>query len=433
MLELNCAKNTWIPPAICEDAIITEVLNKKYVSDHLECLHIFRTEPYIDTIYINYHANRNSIQAHRFTIHEGYRWDIEAENLFHDRCVKNPSCEYDGGQINEIYNRFASEHPEWHIKRYYTKGLRLLDHIYNCIKENTAKEILYKSGLDELAAHIDELDEINLLATKPSDLYDGLSMKILRSVNREDGARLVKDQSTRQFLKDLNIKFPETFADKLNDAQCRYLSFLIKGNLVVGEVGRLFSSRRRNLSQVWCKSQFDMFLLEEKREQEILEMCKVYAGIDPIYADYIKFLGSDELKQLDYYLNQNRENYDKAIRRSNRKRDYSWQERGKLYCIRYPQTINDFCREAVYMRNCLISYVEAMINNDTTILFMRRADEPNKPYITIEIYQERLMQAYHRFNEDCNSDEADWIREYCSRHGISVESFKFNAEEDELF
>ncbi len=85
------------------------------------------------------------------------------------------------------------------------------------------------------------------------------------------------------------------------------------------------------------------------------------------------------------------------------------------------------------MRNCLISYVEAMINNDTTILFMRRADEPNKPYITIEIYQERLMQAYHRFNEDCTPDEADWIREYCSRHGISVESFKFNAEEDELF
>ena len=437
MLEINCANNTWNPPAICETAIISGVLNENYISDHLECLYIFRTEPYIDSIYIEYYADKKSARTHRFTIHEGYRWDTVSENIFHDKCVKNSGCKYDGGQINKIYDRCASEHPEWHVKRYYTNGLRLLDHVYNCVKENTAKEILYKSGLDELAAHIDEMDEINLLASKPSDLYNGLSMKALRSVNCEDGARLVKDHDTRLFLKELNLKFPETFTERLNDAQCRYLSFLIKGDLFVGEVGRLFASRRRNLSRMWCRSQFDMFLFGEKLEQEILERRDLYAKLDPIYADYIRSLPeqscSDQLKQLDFYLRQNREKYDAAIRRSNRKREYSWQERGEKYYVRYPQTINDFCREAIYMRNCLISYVEAMINNDTTILFMRKADEPNKPYITIEIYQGKLMQAYHRFNKDCSEDEAEWIRKYCFRHRISTGSFKFNNEEDELF
>ncbi len=74
-----------------------------------------------------------------------------------------------------------------------------------------------------------------------------------------------------------------------------------------------------------------------------------------------------------------------------------------------------------------------MIKNDTTILFMRKADDVNKPFITIEIYDGELMQAYHRFNKDCTKEEAEWIREYCKRHGIKEGRYKFDAEVDELF
>ena len=85
------------------------------------------------------------------------------------------------------------------------------------------------------------------------------------------------------------------------------------------------------------------------------------------------------------------------------------------------------------MQNCLISYVEALIKNDTTILFMRRADDVNQPFITIEVYDGELMQAYHRFNTDCTKEEAEWINAYCARHGILTGKFKYNAFEDELF
>lgn len=85
------------------------------------------------------------------------------------------------------------------------------------------------------------------------------------------------------------------------------------------------------------------------------------------------------------------------------------------------------------MMNCLMTYVEAYIKNDTTILFMREADDVNAPYITIEIYDNTLMQAYHRFNEDCTSEEADWILSYSKRHGIKTDKFMFDAEVDELF
>ncbi len=85
------------------------------------------------------------------------------------------------------------------------------------------------------------------------------------------------------------------------------------------------------------------------------------------------------------------------------------------------------------MENCLLTYIEAVIENDTTILFMRKADDINTPFITIEIYDGQLMQAYHRFNKDCTDEEADWIRGYCTRHGIGLDKFSFNAEVDELF
>ncbi len=297
--------------------------------------------------------------------------------------------------------------------------------------------MLYKADLDELAANLDVIDELNLLATKPSDIYDGLSMKLLRSINCPDGAALISKAEDRQFIKELNFKFPDTFEDKLNDAQCRYIKTLIKGDLVVGEVGRLFRSRKRDLAKVWTRSMFDTFMARERHDRRVADLCKIYGAMDPIYDNYIKHVvdpaTDDNIHQLEFYLLLHREEYDKKIRRSNRKRNEDWQERGDKYIIRYPQTINDFCREALYMQNCLLTYVEALVKNDTTILYMREANNVNQPFITIEVYNGELMQAYHRFNKDCTVEEARWITDYCFRHDISTGKFKFNARVDELF
>lgn len=437
MFELNDDKNTWTPPDIGKevtDEAVRAANDRTYGAAYL---HIFRTQPYIDSVYIRFGDKEAPCLIRRFTVCEGYTWDSESEEFFHQNCVKVLGCGYDGGLIEEIYKNYSSVHSGWHLKRYYTNGLRLVDHIYNCIRENTAKEMLYKSGLDELAANIDELDEIDLLAGKPSEIYDGLSMKVLRSLNCPDGARLLGAKSVREFIKELNKSFPDIFKGKLNDAQCRYILTLIKGDLVVGEVGRLFRSRKDDLSRMWSKSVFETFMESERHEREAKDLCSIYGEIDPIYADYVKDaqnLRTDPtLKQLEFYLIRNRDEYDNRIRRSNRKRDPAWQEKDDTYIIRFPQTINDFCRESVYMRNCLLAYVDALINNDTTILFMRRLEDPNAPFITIEIYENELKQAYHRFNTDCTADEAEWIRAYCRRHGIGCSGFAFNVHQDLLF
>jgi hypothetical protein len=171
---------------------------------------------------------------------------------------------------------------------------------------------------------------------------------------------------------------------------------------------------------------------KKSREHELMQIMKGLERIDPLYKKCLKSVRYS-IEELRHYLLNNRKDYDKAIARSNRKRIYEWQERTEGYMVRYPQTINDFCREAIYMQNCLLAYVEPYINNDTTLLFMRKKDDINMPFITIEIYKNELMQAYHRFNEDCTKEEANWIREYCRRHGIDCSRYQFDKSVDRLF
>lgn len=426
MLEIVQRKDSWKPTELSYKQI--EQIVSKHVNPEnkqKEWLIVFRVVPYIDSIYVydEEYNLKSPDYVKRFTFCDNNVWSFSDEQFFINNCVENKSCAFDYGCMDEIFKYYSSEKPDWHLQRYYTKSLRLLDHIYHCMRKNTIKEILYKSGLDELAAKADLIDEVDLLSTKPADLYDGVSIRSLKALNCKDGAELLLNRDYRGFIKGLQKSFPMLFKDKLNDAQCRYMKRLIDGELTVDEVGRLFMARKSDLSKIWCHSLYEVFIQKEQIGMETEEIKR----IDPIYKEFInKECRGDArengiVNQLVYYLLRNREVYDNRIRVANRKRNYEWQERNDDYIVRYPQTINDYCREAVYMRNCLITYVEAVIHNDTTIMFMRKADNNDTPYITLEVYKNRLMQAYHRFNAECTEEEMEWIERYCVRHGIWID------------
>ena len=441
MLEYGIA-NTWKPEELTIEEVADFIkacrdMKESVEQGYQDFLIITRIEPYIDSVYLHFpDFSYKPDVVIRFPFHEGYMWPVRDRLIFDERCLNNKKLVFSTDRIQPIYERYRTLHPEWHLSRYHTESIRLLDHIYNCMQTNTVREILYKSGLDNLAAYSGYMDEINLLATKPSDLYDDISMRTLRAMNCREGALLLSTAEYRENIKYLQTHYPDIFKEKMNDAQCRYIRDLIDHRLTPGEVGRLYRSARLRLMMIWCESQYEMFVTMEKYRQTVSESIRMLNKIDPIYRDYLpqrpEELSSNlyNYEKLSKYLLQEREKYDRAIRVSNRKRNPEWQERDHGYVIRYPQTINDFFREAVYMHNCLSGYVDAVINNETTILFMRQLDDVNKPYITIEVYQNRLVEAYHRYNFDCTSEEAEWIREYCQRHDIDDSGYHFNREFD---
>lgn len=440
ILEMHSKQSDWLPPAVNLHEIALRAGKAMNITGQKLCFYIFKTEPYIDALFIRFDKKTRPDLIKRFTFREGFYWDYSDERFFHVNCIRSGICSCLSGPFDKIYSHYSALHPDWHLKRYYTHDLRLLDHIYNCMQQNTVKEMLYKSGLDEFAVHIDDLDEINLLASKPSDLYDGLSMRVLRALNCPDGVSLLNTSNNRQYLCALSNKYPDIFDSPLNDAQCCYLSMLIKGQLTPGETGRLFREKKQNYDGLWCRSIFAMKLAGEKSLLDFISFKKQFrdeiASHDPIYMDYMDRIEPDsdltEAKLITWYLTVKKDEFNRRFRVSNRFRVYEWQERTPEYIFRYPQTINDFVREAVYMRNCLLSYLEAVVDNDTTIVFMRKANNVNMPFITLEIQRNMLKQAYHRFNQDCTPEEAEMVKAWCKHHGILTGLFTFNVMVDEL-
>ncbi|MCR5101657.1 MAG: PcfJ domain-containing protein [Butyrivibrio sp.] len=493
MLELKIGTNNWNPPCIPEDLMQRIMDMVSYFTEDVKCLLFLRIRPYIDTIYVDYNHANDRAQIKRFVFHDDYVWTAEQEILFTELCLNDPECCYRYDYFDEIFDFYDKLHPEWKLKRYYTDSMRLLDQIYHCMRKNTVKELLYKCGLDMLAKYSGGIDELDLLSSSPSEIYGGISIRVLRSLNCNEGGRMLCKKEIRSLIKKMVKMRPDFFDGLLNDAQCLYIEYLCNYNLTLKEITRLYSEKREELSRIWCKTQIMDFFQKVKCEERLSELdkidriyekyfnvnnrknlgymldyllkkreqdsisCfieiddKIYAKLLTVVNDGINFVyildcllkkrGQDRISELikidkiyKKLLNgKNRNNlvdileclldkrdyYNRLIRVSNRSRNPEWQERDKGYIIRYPQTINDFCRESVYMSNCLFDYLDAMINNDTTILFMRKCDAVNEPFICIEIYENSLKQAYHSYNRKCTEDEISWLKAYCKRHKIS--------------
>ncbi|WP_035769936.1 PcfJ domain-containing protein [Butyrivibrio sp. NC2002] len=429
MLELKVGENTWNPPDLSEE--VMRLIEKKctYSEESHEKILFLRIRPYIDLLYVDYKLKGSPGvgRVERFVFHENYVWTFEQEQLFAESCLNNQNCKYKYGFFDEIYDYYNEIHPEWKLKRYYTESVRLLDHIYHCMRKNTVKELLYKCGLDMLAKFSDGIDDFNLLAGSPSEVYGDVPMRALRRLNCEEAAKMLCHEQYRNLFKVLASSYSTIFDQPLNDAQCAYIKHLYDRKLTPKEIGRLYLGRRSELSGLWNVRQFKDFLSKLKVIERVGELGK----IDQIYEKYLcETDDKGQLGEIEYYLLGDRKHYDRMIRVSNRKRNYAWQERDGQYVVRYPQTINDFCREAVYMSNCLLGYVDAFMDNTTTIMFLRREENVNEPFITMEIYKGELTQAYHRFNQDCTTEEAIWIKGFCYRHGIGCSGFYFDRAID---
>ncbi len=379
MLEIIARQNTWLPPIIDDkyiDRILKEIRVVTY--DSYDWIQFVCTEPYIDFLCISVRdADMDNCVMHRFTFHENYCWNSDDEEEFEQIFLRSSyPVLYEPFCLDRIFGYYSKEYPGWHLNRYFTHPERLLDHIHHCFKRNTIKELLYKSGLDDLAFRAPKPHEVNLLATSPAEIYE-VPYRVVKAVNCEYGAILLSEQRNRELLQVLNHRYPDIFKTALNDAQCSYLARLLNGDLEWPEINRLFTASRKRLSNMWSRNQYMMFVNGEETRVKQDERDKALARLDPVYEKYIDRIGIIEKQKIEFYLLDKRAEFDRDIRISNRKRDATWQERDGVYAVRYPQTINDFCREAIYMSNCLLTYLEAFVENETTILFMRKEESIN--------------------------------------------------------
>lgn len=99
--------------------------------------------------------------------------------------------------------------------------------------------------------------------------------------------------------------------------------------------------------------------------------------------------------------------FDEKVFKNNR--DESLEMTYKDYVFIYPKTTQDIKDEAVQMHNCVASYIQRVLDEECHILFLRKKNEPDKSLVTIEVRNNRIVQAYRVCNTPTTEEDNEAI------------------------
>lgn len=75
------------------------------------------------------------------------------------------------------------------------------------------------------------------------------------------------------------------------------------------------------------------------------------------------------------------------------------------YIFIYPDSTQDIKDEAVSQNNCVASYIDRVINGECHILFLRKKNKPDDSLVTIEVRNNKIVQARRRFNDPVTDED----------------------------
>lgn len=79
-------------------------------------------------------------------------------------------------------------------------------------------------------------------------------------------------------------------------------------------------------------------------------------------------------------------------------RRYGYAEMGLI--VIPPHSAKEITREGDKLHHCVGRYVGTVVKSNTTILFVRKASAPEKPYCTMEVKHGDVVQARIQNNDD---------------------------------
>ena len=82
------------------------------------------------------------------------------------------------------------------------------------------------------------------------------------------------------------------------------------------------------------------------------------------------------------------------------------------YRIIYPKAVQDIKDEASQQHHCVATYIDSVINGECDILFLRNKEEPDKSLVTMEVRNNKVVQARGKFNRDLTSKEQEMVDRY---------------------
>ena len=88
----------------------------------------------------------------------------------------------------------------------------------------------------------------------------------------------------------------------------------------------------------------------------------------------------------------------------------------KDYCIVTPKTAQDLLDEAASNHNCLASYISRIAKGETFVVFLRRKEDPEETFLTVEVKDKKILQIEgygnnYYFDNDVKEFIEKWAKE----------------------
>ena len=100
----------------------------------------------------------------------------------------------------------------------------------------------------------------------------------------------------------------------------------------------------------------------------------------------------------------------------------------KNYVFIYPKCTQDIKTEAANMNNCVASYIDRVIDGYCDILFLRKKDSPEESLVTIEVANNKIVQAKRRFNDPVTQEDQEAIDYWNKKFSKENNKNKINKE-----
>lgn len=87
---------------------------------------------------------------------------------------------------------------------------------------------------------------------------------------------------------------------------------------------------------------------------------------------------------------------------------YQMKDGNRKFLLLTPKSVDDLVNEGEHMHNCVGTYADRVARGECDILFLRKSENPEESYITIEIDPRNgtIRQAREKYNKDVESEEA---------------------------
>jgi len=323
------------------------------------------------------------------------------------------------------------------------KGITITDVISSCEDVNYGRflEFLQRSHYGGGISNIGSiLKEVNNFANYEQLFSAGIGLQIIKDANNRFFKYSINEipKALIKLLKEYpEIKLDNYFLDFFKQHQDNtlsaynqeYISLTKEDITLILKSGYSQNYYSSTSPRIFYVNLFLDFGYTIKGLMNYMDYLKTFEGLDDmlwnireIY-DYARLMNMLSLK-FDKYPRHFLTTHKIASRNYNRMKQYYDEKQFEKridkrlertfgeYRFYYPESTQAIKDEAASMNNCVASYIDKVIKGECHILFLRYKEKPDESLVTIELRNNRIVQALQKYNHPLTAEQREVVDRY---------------------